>query len=210
MNKSTIVTAIVITTLCVVACGPRIMVPPRIDLTRHEIVGIIEFECEDPDLGEYITEEFIQLARKDQGTARIIELGTRKELLRSLDRGYLDESVYEELREFHNINTIIIGKVDISSYSPDVDISDFNPFDPLGSKIRVKAYLEGEMSAKLIETATGASLWSHSAEASEYAGEVGISGPSFEFDRKNPDKVYDRVIGKLLHEMTRDFRVTYR
>jgi len=58
--------------LLIIGCGKKVMIPPRIDLSDHEIVGIIEFSCsENGKLGSLATSRFMEFARRDQGMIRI-------------------------------------------------------------------------------------------------------------------------------------------
>ena len=47
-------------------CGKKVMVPPRIDLSNHEVVGIIEFACsEKGKIGPLCTGRFMEFDRRD-------------------------------------------------------------------------------------------------------------------------------------------------
>ncbi|UCG92699.1 MAG: hypothetical protein JSV97_03040, partial [candidate division WOR-3 bacterium] len=57
-------------------CGRKVMVPPRIDLKPHEVIGIIEFESSNEGkLASLATRRFMNAIRRDQGMVRIVELG---------------------------------------------------------------------------------------------------------------------------------------
>ena len=61
----------------------------------------------------------------------------------------------------------------------------------------------------LIETETGASIWSSSANESEHVGNISVFEGEFYFDTENPDRAFVKVIDKLIKEVTRVFRVTW-
>ena len=59
--------------------GTLVQIPPRIDLTQHEILGVIEFTSSaEGKLASYTTRTFIEEMRADQGMIRIVELGPQK------------------------------------------------------------------------------------------------------------------------------------
>jgi len=44
--------AILLVSMAAAGCGPgrtRVMVPPRIDLKAHEVIGVIDFRCSSED-----------------------------------------------------------------------------------------------------------------------------------------------------------------
>ena len=62
-----------------------VMVPPRIDLTQHQTIGVIEFTTDAKgELGPLTTRRFTELARRDQGLVRIIEFGSKSAALGSV------------------------------------------------------------------------------------------------------------------------------
>jgi hypothetical protein len=66
------------------------------------------------------------------------------------------------------------------------------------------------LAVRLLETATGASLWNTSAEGTREVGQVSMSsGRNFAFDSDDPDRAYGDLVDTLVSEATRDFRVTW-
>jgi hypothetical protein len=72
----------------------------------------------------------------------------------------------------------------------------------------VRAEMKGEVSARLIETATGASVWSRSTEARRQIGGVRVSadqGVSGGMRSSNPREA---MLPELVYQLTHDFRPT--
>ncbi len=186
-------------------CGTRVMIPPRIDLTQHEIVGVLEFTASsEGDLGSYATRRFIDIARRDQGLVRITDLGSQSTALQDVGRPRLDPAAIQALGERHRVQTLFAGRLEISDVRPVVRI------DPGLLRSSVAADVDATLAVQLIETASGASLWSGSARATRRVGHVRIlGGGDFAFDADDPNRAYSDLIEALVYQVTRDFRASW-
>ena len=191
--------------LVLAGCGKKVMVPPRIDLSDHEIVGIIEFSCsEEGKLGPLCTKRFMEFARRDQGMIRIIELGTEEEVLNKIGHDKLDQAAYVEIGEAYEVATIFTGELIVSDVRPDIMITPGLGYMGFGAEV------DATLSAQMIETTRGASVWNNSGSATRSVGHVSIFGGSaFAFDAENPDKAYGKLINDLVDRVTIDFQVTW-
>lgn len=189
----------------VVGCGPRVMVPPKIDLKQHEVVGIIQFKSSSEGrLGPYATEKFMEYARRDQGLVRIAELGSEAEVLKAVGRDRLDKAAFRAMGESHDVSTVIAGELVISDVRPDITIT------PGLGYMSFAAEVDAVLSVRLVETATGASIWSGSGSETKRVGHVSIfGGEAFAFDAQDPDQAYGKLIDALVEKATVDFRVTW-
>lgn len=186
-------------------CGPKVMISPRINLKQHEVVGIIEFGCStEGKLGPLATRKFMESARRDQGIMRIVELGSEADVLKAVGRDRLDQAAFKALREKYEVSTIITGELVVSDVRPDITIT------PGGGFMNFAAEVDASLAAQMVETATGASIWSSSASATQSVGNVSIfGGKDFAFDAEDPEKAYGKLIDTLVEKTTKDFRVTW-
>lgn len=205
MKKRLLTCLAALLVLAVLSCGKRVMVPPRIDLKGYEVIGIIEFTCDyEGELGSFTTRKFTDAIRQDQGMVRIVKLGTEKQVLRDIGHEQLDAAAYMAIGEKYNVNTIFTGDLDVYGVRPDITIT------PGLGYMGLRAEVDATLSTEMLETASGASVWSKSADATETVGHVSIFGrEAFAFDAKDPDKAYGKLINALVNETTRDFRVTW-
>jgi hypothetical protein len=186
-------------------CGKRVMVPPRIDLLDHEIIGMIEFESSmEGELGPLTTKKFTQAIREDQGMVRIINLGTEKEVLRQIGHDKLDVKAFKAIGEEFDVQTVFNGELIVSDIRPNIDI--ITGLVHLG----VSAEVDATLSSQMVETSSGASIWSSSSSATREVGHVSVSGDVFSFDAEEPEKAYGELVDFLVYETTGDFRVTWR
>ena len=182
-----------------------VQVPPRIDLKEHELIGVVEFGSSSKGkLGPLATAKFIELARRDQGLVRIVELGNAAAALRSVGRDRMDPEALRALGEKHGVRTIFTGQVTVSDIKPNVQLL---------TSLRgghVSAQVNALLAVQLIETATGASLWSTSSQGAREVGQISVSsGRNFSFDSDDPDRAYGDLVNALASDATRDFQVTW-
>ncbi len=142
--------------------------------------------------------------RRDQGIVRTLDLGTEARAMASADSDRLDPRTYRALGDAHDATTILRGALEISGVRPAISIAGGLDF------ASVAADVDATLTAELIETATGASIWSASATATRRVGQVTVlGGGRFALDADNPEDAYGDLIEVLVYDMTTDFRVTY-
>jgi hypothetical protein len=181
------------------------MVPPKIDLAQHEVLGIIEFDCtHEGELGPLATRKFVEEARRDQGMVRIVELGSMLEVLDELGEERLDPGAIKAIGEKYELTTLITGKLSVSDIKPDITIT------PGFGYMSFAAKVDATLAVQMAETATGASIWSESGDATERMGGVSVFGnDNYAFDAEDPEKAYGKLVDRLVAHTTQDFRVTW-
>jgi hypothetical protein len=191
--------------LNVLACGKKVMIPPRINLKEYEVIGMIQFKCSNEGkLASLATRRFKQSIREDQGMVRIVDLGTEKEVLKTIGRNKLDRASFQLIGEKHNVRTIFVGNLNISDIRPDIDIG------LILKSMNINAEVDAELDVQMIETSTGASLWNGSASATRRIGGVSIIETKFfSFDAEDPDQAYGELIDVLVDYLSTDFRVRW-
>ena len=78
-----------------------VRVPPRIDLTEHDLIAVVEFDSStDGKLGPLATRRFTESARRDQGLVRMMSVIAKS------DRR--DSVAFKELGESHGARTVLV------------------------------------------------------------------------------------------------------
>jgi hypothetical protein len=206
MKKTLHAVVLVGVTVAMCGCGGGtwIRIPPAIDLTQHEILGVIAFaSTAKGKLAAYTTQAFIEEMRADQGMIRIVELGPRDELLESEGLTRLDREAFQAIGKRHGLTTIVAGDLEMSDVRPAVRLS------PSLSGVSAAADVDARLSVRMIDAESGASVWNRTAEATRRVGHVRLIGGSFDFDADDPERAYGDLVRALAEIATADFKVTW-
>ncbi len=194
--------------LAAFGCGPqrsRVMVPPQIDLKPHEVIGVVEFNCSSEDeFGPFATGRFIEAMRRDQGMVRVVRLGTESDLLAAVDQSRLDAAAFKALGEKFGVQTIVTGDLVFSDVRPNLSLSQSL------THIGVSADVRATLAVQMVEAASGASLWSRSAEATQRLGAAGFStNKDVSLHVGDSETAYSQLADRLVYAVTPEFRVTW-
>ena len=180
----------------------RVYVPPAIDLKPQETIGIIEFKSDAKgDLGEFVTQKFIQSITEDQGL-RIVELGDEQAALEAIGMTHLGPDAFKAIGEKYELNTVFTGTLDVTEATPSCG---FGP-----GYATFEAKVNARLAARLVETGTGATVWSNSARDERTVAGVEKFGHDFSFTAEDPEKAYGDMARSLCRRITHDFRHTTR
>ncbi len=197
-----IVAVMFVIMLCAAGCGPKTIVPPLIDLSAFEAVGIIGFTSNtEGALSQYATQQFMASITNSQYKAAIIELGDMDSVLESVGHSSLGPDAIKAIGKKHNVGAIITGTFDISEVKPKLNI-----FFGMGMRADVNASLV----VKLYETNRGATVWAATGEDDKTVAEVNVfHGGGVHFDARDPEEAYGDLVKSLIRDVTRDLRVSY-
>jgi hypothetical protein len=177
-------------------------VPPRVDLSPYRTLGIVEFASNsDRAAAAQATRRFQEQVQSAQPGTRFIELGSREELLSALGRRQLDAEALRSVEEKYGVAAIFLGDLSYSEPKTDVQIRDLAKLEG-----GMRAEITGEIFGKLVETATGASVWRNSARlrkpiaALRVSAESGVSADIGRSDSR------DEMVPALVYRLTEDFR----
>ncbi len=200
------VSILIIVLFLISGCGPRVMVPPEIDLTEYEVLGLIDFSSNmEGNHDEYATQKFLEAITENQKGIRIIELGSEDEILESLNQEKINSKAVKVIGEQYSVKTLIIGDLDISNVRPKIDILSLTKYMSFSAEVKAS------LSVRLLETNSGATIWTSSSQDEADVAHVSIiSGNLFSFNATDPDEAYGDLIDKLVRDVTKDFRVTYK
>jgi len=187
------------------ACGPKVMVPPAIQLTEYDLIGMIEFSTNvRGKLGEYVTGEFIEMIQPSHPGVRILELGSEESVLEAVDHEELNIDAIKAIGEKYNVTSVFTGDLDVTNVKPKVS------FSPWVKSLSVKAEVEALLSVRLLDTESSATIWRSSVRGKKDVAEVTMfsDGP-FIFDADDPEEAYGDLAEWLVEETTYDLRIRY-
>lgn len=192
--------------LLIGACShPTVLVevPPRMDLRNYPTLGIVDFaSATERSLGARAARQFQERVQSAQPGTRFIELGDRDAVLASVGAKTLDVSALKKIGDKHGVAALFVGELVYSDPSVNVKVTDLNKLQG-----GVRAEVKGDISTRLVETATGASVWSRSAWATRQVGGLSVSEQGVSGGTRTSDP-REAMLPTLVHHLTHDFRPT--
>ncbi len=184
-------------------CASTVLVPvpPRMDLKSYGTVGIVEFASNsDRAVNVSATRQFQERIQAAQPGTRFIELGNRDAMLAAVGGGPLDADALRKIGKKYGVAAIFLGDIAYSDPKTDVKISDLTKLEG-GVRTEVRA----DISSRLMETTTGASVWSNSAWVKRQIGRVNVAdqGMNVAVSKSNPR---EEMVPALVYQLTHDFR----
>lgn len=185
-------------------CSSTVLVPvpPRMELKGYETLGIVEFGSNsDGAASLQATRQFQERIQAAQPGTRFIELGSRQALLGAVNARQLDGDALRKIGEKYGVAAVFLGDLVYSDVQTDVKLTDLTRLDA-----GVRAEIKGDISSRLVETRTGASVWSSSAWARRQVGRLNVSaerGVSGGMSKSDPR---EEMVPALVYQLTHDFR----
>lgn len=190
--------------LAMLGCSSTVLVsvPPRVDLAGYGTLGVIEFASSaDRAIGAHAARRFEEQVQAAQPGTRFIELGSREEVLATVDAKQLDVDAFRKIGEKYGVAAVFVGEIAYAEPRADLRIADLTRLEG-----GVRAEMRGDISSRLIETKTGAAVWSNSAWTKREIGSVRVSaegGVSADVGQSNPRV---EMVPALVYRLTGDFR----
>jgi len=202
MHRYIGITLLSLAMLCGCSRTVLVAVPPRMDLRAYGTLGIVEFASNSSGaINARVTRQFQEQIQAAQPGTRFVELGSREALLASLGAKQLDSSALRKIGEKYAVDAMFLGEIAYSEPKTDVRINDLTKLDGA-----VRAEMRGDISSRLVETRTGASVWSSSAWAKRQIGGLSVSaehGVSGSVRKSDPR---EEMVPALVYHLTQDFR----
>ncbi len=190
--------------LLTIACAKRatVQVPPRVDLHALGTIGIVEFQSgAKGNLPAFATQRFIEALQESQPGVRVLELGHVDDL--SKDNGSVDHATVKAIGEKYEIDALIVGDLLVKEVRPNVDVVS------MIKTMSVSADVDAALTARLLETGRGATLWTRGSRCTRTVAHVGMGGGKVVFDARDPEGAYGELVDALIGQITDDFRVSY-
>ena len=183
----------------------KVLVPPRVELKDYRNIGVIEFSTNaENNLRQYVTQSFIQNVQSAQPGTRVLELGSKEKVLKSVKCHELDLKTIKSIGAEYNIDALILGHLQVSEIKPNVKIFSAS------QAVRAQAYVEAALQTRILETNSGATLWTkaNSEKTSVVKLNLATEG-SFNFSASDPKEKYGKLVPDLVYANTSDFRSRY-
>lgn len=180
----------------------KVTVPPRMDLIRYETLGIVEFSSNaSATVNAQATRQFQEHIQAAQPGTPFLDLGNREALLKTMDSRQFDADTIKKIGERYGVDAIFLGEINYSEPKTDIKISDI---DKLEGGIRTE--IRGDISSKMMETRSGASVWSSSAWATRQIGKLRVSAEDGVSGRMSDSNPREEMVPDMVWHLTHDFR----
>lgn len=199
--------ALILCLVILAGCANRtvlVRIAPRIDMSAYQTTGIVEFTSNgDASVSQQATRQFQERVQEAQPGTRIVELGTRDEVLAAIGARQLDAEAIRKIGAKYAVQAVFVG--DLVYSEPKVEA---NVLDPVRMQGAFKAEMKGDISSKLVETKSGASVWSSSAWAKRQLGSLRVSADTGVSGRMSSSNPRQEMIPDMVHHLTHAFRPT--
>jgi hypothetical protein len=204
MRRYTRFTLLSLAMLCGCSSTVLVPVPPRMDLHGYATLGIIEFASNaDPAINSHATRQFQEQIQAAQPGTPFVELGNRETVLAAVGGRQLDTDTLKQIGRKYGVDAIFLGDIAYSEPKTDVNVTDLAKLEG-----GVRTEVRGDISSRLVDTRTGAGVWSSSAWAKRQVGRLSVSveqGVSGAMSNSNPR---EEMVPTLIYHLTQDFRPT--
>jgi hypothetical protein len=179
-----------------------VTVPPRMELKGYGTLGVIEFSSNSGLGSARATQQLQEQIQSAQPGTRFIELGSRETVLAAVGRNQLDADAAKRIGKKYGVGAVFLGEIAYADPKTDVRVNDLAKLDA-GLRTEVR----GDISARLVETASGASVWSNSGWVRRQLGRLNVSenGVSGSMSKSDPR---EEMVPALVYQLTYDFRPT--
>jgi hypothetical protein len=188
--------------LILAACSsPKVLAPPRVDLDGYGTIGIVVFSSNSTGgLNDYATRNFLQSVQAGQPGVRVLELGEESRVLSAIKHESLDFEAMRAIGKKWGVNAVFAGHLDVTDVKPSVQLR------RMITSMSVRADVKAMLSARLVETKSGATVWTRGASAQAPVAHVSIvkRGPVV-FGATDPEEAYGKLVHTLVNRVTADF-----
>ncbi len=196
--------------LAALACAaretrPQVEVPPRMDLAEWTSIGIVTFDGEtDQKLAAQATRRFIEMIQAAQPGVRIVELGKASAVLEELGHDALDFKAARAMGDRYGVSAVFTGLLEMEQARPRIK------FGEVPASLGARMDVTGELAARLIETQSGALVWSRSTSGLANVASVGFRGGIPSFGAQTPEEARNGLVEHLVAELRYDFYPSWR
>ena len=184
--------AAVLVTLAVGCSSNKVLVPPRLDLNRYGTLGMIQFSSKErAELGPDASREFLATIQSAQPGTPVLELGAEEGVLGAVQRPTLDVEAVQAIGKKYRVDALVVGVLEMKDVRPNLSVGS-------GIGLSASADVEGSLSTRILDTKTGATIWTSAASGRAPIARVDVRGGGIS-GGGTPDAAHAR--GKLVHDL---------
>lgn len=180
---------------------PAELVPPRLDLSRYETLGIVEFAATGAKgLGASATREFLASVHDAQPGTPVLEIGSASRAFGHAGADPDPEAI-RALAERTKVQAVIIGRIAEEKSTPRVRLA------PSWGSASASAQLVASLDVRILDGATGATVWSSSSRREIPIAGIDLSTAGVSRLDANPiEEARATLVRDLAYDVTFDLR----
>ena len=179
-------------------------VPPRVDLRPYGTIGIVDFTSNgERATGSQAMRQFEEQVQEAQPGTRFLELGSRDAVLAGVGSSELNPESLRRIGQKYGVKAVILGEVVYSEPRTDIKVADITRLEG-----GVRSELRADISGRLLETASGASVWTRSSWTKRQLGTLSVSAERGVSGRLAKTDPREEMVTTLVYHLTHDFRPT--
>lgn len=211
MNRRIFLSSSLVFILFFLGCGPKMMIPPNVDLRKYQSVGFIDFVCDNEgNLDDCVSERFLETLSGYQKDAPIIKLGNQEEVLKSVAAIQMDEKAIQAIGRKYTVSTILTGTVHVVEVKGIVEVDQEPKTESGGIRPEgrsMEAMVKISISAGLWETGQGTTVWTASASGREKVERVSmLTDGKVLFDARDYRLAYRDLVKPIIKTISTDFK----
>jgi hypothetical protein len=204
--RAKIVVASLVVLAAVAGCVKYTIVPPAVDLAALGSIGLVTFKAENAkgDLDAVATQYFLQEITAAQRVP-VVELGPADAVLADIGRTSFDRDAILALGQKQGVEAVFTGEIKVTKVKPQIDLA-----APLTKTLFARAAFDLGVTARLVSTGNGATLWTDSALRQGTVGAVGMDDGVPVFSVREKSAAMAQLLREVMFRLTWDFRPTRR
>ena len=206
MNKASsfLRTGLAVLLALAAGCARYTVLPPAVDLAAPGSIGLVAFAAPNAkgDLDAVATQYFLQEVMAAQRVS-VVELGPPAAVLAGLGKTAFDREAVLAVGREQGLGALFLGEIAVTEVKPRLDLA-----APVTRTLFARAAFDVKVTARLVSTADGATLWTASAARQGTVGTVGMDGGVPVFAVRDKSAAMDELLRELMFRLTWDFRPT--
>ena len=206
MRTLVAVTTLSLAALCSCSSTRTVLVsvPPRVDVKSYGTVGVVDFASNGGGaIGARAARRLEEEIQAAQPGTRFIELGDPLAVLAAVGSSQFDYAAAKKIGAKYGVGAVFVGEIAYSQPKMDIRVIDVAKLEG-----NVRAEMRGDVSSRLIETATGANVWTSSAWARRQLGALSVSAERGVNGGMGESDPQEAMLPSLIYQLGRDFRPT--
>ena len=186
--------------------GPKVRVPPRVDLRGWTGIGLITVHSTGPSNVEVrATQELMQAIHASQPGVALLELGEQRRVLSKVGSHDLDPDAVRAIGARYGVDAILVAHLELTEAKPKLRVS--TSLDALSAEARIR----GAFDARLLRTSNGATVWTTGSHGSRSIAHLRAQRRSpVAFGAGDAEQAYVELVRSLVYEATHELRPTWQ